>query len=170
VGYLQNDAFSACDGLEGQVRLVGCFAHVRRNFVRVIDARGKSGKKPGSAEVALDYIRQLYAIETAARKQELSASVQYLSRREKAEEVLNAFKTWMDKQILLTPPKGRLGKALSYARTHWPKLIRYIEDGQITPDHNAADNAIRPFVVGRNWSFAGHPNGAHAGATLFNLI
>jgi transposase len=170
-GYLQTDAFSAYDGLEGQVRLVGCFAHVRRYFVKVIDARGKSGKKPGSAEVALDYIRQLYAIEKAARKQELSPSEHCLFRMEKAEKILDGFKAWMDKQILLTPPKGLLGKALSYARTHWPKLIRYIEDGHITPDNNAAENAIRPFVVGRkNWLFAGHPNGANAGATLFSLI
>lgn len=51
------------------------------------------------------------------------------------------------------------------------KLIRYVEDGHITPDNNAAGNAIRPFVVGRkNWLFAGHPNGAHASATLFSLI
>ncbi|NTW37257.1 MAG: IS66 family transposase, partial [Syntrophobacteraceae bacterium] len=126
-GYLQTDAFSAYDGLEGQVRLVGCFAHVRRNFVRVIDARGKSGKKPGSAEVALDYIRQLYAVEKASRNQELSPSEHCLFRKEKAEEILSAFKTWMDKQILLTPPKGLLGKALSYSRTHWPKIIRYIQ-------------------------------------------
>ena len=46
-----------------------------------------------------------------------------------------------------------------------------MEDGHITPDNNAAKNAIRPFVVGRkNWLFAGHPNGAHASATLFSLI
>lgn len=46
-----------------------------------------------------------------------------------------------------------------------------MEDGHITPDNNAAENAIRPFVVGRkNWLFAGHPNGAHASATLFSLI
>ena len=67
-GYLQTDAFSAYDGLDRQVRLVGCFAHVRRNFVKVIDARGKGGKKTGSAEVALDYIRKLYALEKAARQ------------------------------------------------------------------------------------------------------
>lgn len=170
-GYLQTDAYSAYEGLEGQVRLVGCFAHVRRYFVRVIDARGKSAQKPGSAEVALDYIRRLYAIEKQARKQELSPSEHYLFRREKAEEILSAFKAWMDKQALLTPPKGLLGKALSYTRTHWHKLIRYVQDGHITPDNNAVENAIRPFAVGRkNWLFAGHPNGADAGATLFSLI
>jgi len=56
-GYCQTDAFSGYDGLEQAIegiRLVGCFAHARRNFVKVIDARGKGAKKKtGSAEVAL---------------------------------------------------------------------------------------------------------------------
>jgi transposase len=46
-----------------------------------------------------------------------------------------------------------------------------VEHGHITPDNNAAENAIRTFVVGRkNRLFTGHPNGAHAGATLSTLI
>jgi transposase len=46
-GYCQTDAFSGYDGLEQAiegVRLVGCFAHARRYFVKVIDARGKGAK------------------------------------------------------------------------------------------------------------------------------
>jgi transposase len=170
-GYLQTDAFSAYDGLGKQVRLVGCFAHARRNFVKVIDARGKGNKKAGSAEVALDYIRKLYAIEKIGRQQDLSPTALYAFRKEKAEAILHEFKGWMDKRAQLTPPQGLLGKAFNYALNHWPKLIRYVEDGHMTPDNNAAENAIRPFVVGRkNWLFAGHPNGANAGATLFSLI
>jgi len=47
----------------------------------------------------------------------------------------------------------------------------YVEDGRLKPDNNAAENAIRPFVVGRkNWLFAGHPRGAEASATFFSLI
>jgi transposase len=34
-----------------------------------------------------------------------------------------------------------------------------------------AENATGPFVVGRkNWLFSGHPNGAHATATLYSLV
>jgi transposase len=170
-GYLQTDAYSAYEGLDGQVRLVGCFAHVRRKFVKVIDAQGKGARKTGSAEVALGYIRKLYAIEKTAREQDLPANELHDFRREKAEGILGEFKAWIDKQIKLTPPKGLLGKALGYALNHWPKLIRYVEDGHITPDNNAAENAIRPFVVGRkNRLFSAHPNGAHAGATLYSLV
>ena len=41
----------------------------------------------------------------------------------------------------------------------------------LRPDNNLAENAIRPFVVGRkNWLFAGHPRGAGASATIYSLI
>jgi transposase len=77
----------------------------------------------------------------------------------------------MDMRITLTPRKGLLGNSPNYIRSHWPKLIRYVEDGHVTSDNSATENAIRPFVVGRkNWLFAGHPNGSHAGATLYSLI
>ncbi len=74
--------------------------------------------------------------------------------------ILEEFKAWIDKRVDQTPPKSLLGKAFSYALSNWPRLIRYLEDGRLKPDNNAAENAIRPFVVGRkNLLMAGHPNG-----------
>jgi hypothetical protein len=50
-------------------------------------------------------------------------------------------------------------------------VVRYTEDGSLRPDNNLVENAIRPFALGRkNWLFAGHPNGAKAGALFFSLI
>ena len=171
-GYLQTDDFAAYEGLEKEMLRVGCFAHTRRNFVKVIDARGAGAKKKtGSAEVALEYIRRLYEIEKIARAAGLSPAEIKSLRKEKAEPILKEFKAWMEERMRLTPPKGLLGKALHYALSNWAKLIRYLEDGNISIDNNAAENSIRPFVVGRkNWLFAGHPNGAHAAATLYTLI
>jgi len=43
--------------------------------------------------------------------------------------------------------------------------------GHIELDNNPAENAIRPFVIGRkNFLFSGSPRGAHASATLYTLI
>ena len=40
-----------------------------------------------------------------------------------------------------------------------------------THDNNAAENCIRPFVVGRkNWLFSGTPEGAAASAVLYSLV
>lgn len=173
-GYLQTDAYSAYDQFERKdsgIILAGCMAHVRRNFVKVVDARGRGVKKPGSADVALEYIRKLYAIEKVAREKKLSPAETLALRKEKAAPILEEFKAWMDERIHRTPPEGLLGKALRYGLNHWPKLIRYLEDGRIPIDNNSAENAIRPFVIGRkNWLFSGHPNGARAAATLYSLV
>lgn len=41
----------------------------------------------------------------------------------------------------------------------------------MTPDNNLAENAIRPFCVGRrNWLFSGTPDGAKASADIYSLI
>ena len=174
-GYVQCDAFSGYDILEGKdsrILLLGCFAHTRRNFVKVLDARGKSAKaKTGSADVALKYIGRLYKVEKFARENKLSPKEIYLLRQEKSKPILEEFKAWIDKRISQTPPKGLLGKALEYAHSNWKRLIRYIDHGYLKIDNNDAENAIRPFVIGRkNWLFSGHPNGAHASATLYSLI
>ena len=50
-------------------------------------------------------------------------------------------------------------------------MIVYTEVGFLKADNNVAENAIRPFVLGRkNWLFAGAPKGAEASATFFTLI
>ena len=47
----------------------------------------------------------------------------------------------------------------------------YLADGRLSPDNNAAENAIRPFVIGRkNWLFGGTPEGAAASALFYSLI
>ena len=64
-----------------------------------------------------------------------------------------------------------MGEAIAYTLDNWQWLIVYIEDGLLKPDNNTAENALRPFVVGRkNWLFAGHPRGAEASAVFFSLI
>jgi transposase len=64
-----------------------------------------------------------------------------------------------------------LGKAIQYTLNQWDRLVVYIEDGFLKPDNNVAENAIRPFVLGRkNWLFSGAPKGAEASAAFFTLI
>jgi hypothetical protein len=49
--------------------------------------------------------------------------------------------------------------------------LKLFEDGRLKPDNNAAENAIRPFVLDRkNWLFSGHPRGAEASSIFFSLI
>lgn len=57
------------------------------------------------------------------------------------------------------------GKAVGYLASNWNKLVRYTEAGYLPIDNNAAERAIRPFVIGRkNWLLSDTPNGARASA------
>ena len=73
-------------------------------------------------------------------------------RLEKAEPVLDKIKAWLDNKAEKVLPKSLLGKAVHYTLALWPNLIVYLEEGDIPIDNNPAENAIRPFVIGRkNW-------------------
>jgi transposase len=176
-GYIQSDGFSGYEHLariEGLYRL-GCWTHTRRKFIEVINTQKKhrGDKQPpkGLSEKALEYIANIYHIEKMAREKNLSFAEILELRQEKSKPVLEQFKAWLEAKKPLTPPKGLLGKAIQYALNHWDKLVVYIEAGFLKPDNNVAENAIRPFVVGRkNWEFAGGPKGAEAYATFFSLI
>ena len=171
-GFVQTDAYSGYDFLdllEGIMHL-GCWAHARRKFTDVTKAMGKE-HTPGAADTALNYIGKLYRLEREARQKRLSTEEVYRMRQEQAKPILEDFKKWLVQQAALTPPKGLLGKAIGYALNQWERLIGYINDGRLTMDNNLAENAIRPFVIGRkNWLFSGTPEGAAASAMLYSLI
>jgi transposase len=47
----------------------------------------------------------------------------------------------------------------------------YLESPYLTPDNNACENAIRPFVIGRkNWLFCQSPEGADSSCGMYTLI
>lgn len=171
-GFVQTDGYNGYEALGRQsgIVLVGCWAHCRRKFDKVIKAMGNP-KKKSAANEALDYIGRLYAIEKEARGNDLDADQIKALRQLEAKPVLDDFKKWLDQKVLTTPPKGLLGKATNYTLKFWPRLVRYIDDGRLRPDNNLVENAIRPFAIGRkNWLFNGHPKGAAASAGLYSLI
>ena len=50
-------------------------------------------------------------------------------------------------------------------------LYGFLADPGIEISNNRAENAIRPFVVGRkNWLFSDSPKGAEASAMLYSLL
>ncbi|GGE91624.1 hypothetical protein GCM10008020_40800 [Massilia psychrophila] len=68
-------------------------------------------------------------------------------------------------------PKSALGTALSYLRDYWPRLTRYTERGDLPIDNNRAENAIRPFIVGRKaWLFSDTVAGANASAVIYSVL
>jgi len=133
-----------------------------------INTQGKN-KKKGKAHHGLVLIQQLYKIERQARP--LTATERTVYRTQHAQPVLDKLRDWLEQSLPQVPPKTALGKALNYLHNEWIKLIVYIDDGRLKIDNNGAENAIRPFVIGRkNWLFSYSVNGVKASANLYSLI
>jgi hypothetical protein len=162
-GYEAYNALARTEGIEHQV----CWAHCRRGFIDAqrVQPKGKTGR----ADEALRLIRSLYRIERELKDADVTA--RFLARRAQSVPILKGMRTWLDKALVAVTPKSALGKALAYMHHYWPKLIRYVEWGDTPIDNNRAENAIRPFVVGRRaWLFSDTPAGAHASALIYSLV
>ena len=168
-GYLMADgleSYGAISFSEGVTRL-GCWAHARRRFVdasKVLPA-GKRGR----AHEALDWIGKLYAIEKDARA--LNDTDRLAQRQSRSRPVIDELRRWLDQVLPTVPPSTVLGGALGYLHRQWPRLIGYLQRGDLPIDNNPAENAIRPFVVGRKaWLFSDTPAGARASALIYSLV
>jgi transposase len=175
-GIVQTDGYAGYDFVNHSptIKHVGCWAHSRRKFMDVLKAKGKYQKKKaksGHADQALGFIRQLYAIENQATEESLTREQRTANRQEKSKPLTEEFHRWLQDLKPQTPPKGLLGKAISYSLNRWDQLTLFLSDGIIPLDNNPAENAIRPFVVGRkNWLFCDTTSGAEASAGLYSLI
>lgn len=168
-GYLMTDGYEGYCALvnQGGIQHLSCWVHARRRFVEAakVQKKGKSGR----ADQALAFIARLYAIEKSMR--EASVEERFRVRQAESLPVLAELRRWLDETLPLVPPKTALGEALGYLQKYWPRLIRYTERGDLPIDNNPAENAIRPFVVGRKaWLFCDTPAGAEASALIYSLI
>lgn len=144
-----------------------CWAHARRKFVEAQKAQPKG--KTGKADMAISLIGKLYAIEKPVKFSD--AAQRHRTRQEQSVPQLKKIKAWLEKTAQQVPPKSAIGKATHYSLEYWPELTRYVENGQWPIDNNIAENAIRPFVIGRkNWLFSNSQRGAKASANLYSLI
>ncbi len=112
-------------------------------------------------------MRTLYAIEKRIRDK--SVEERFQIRQSESRPVMDKLKNWLDKQQSLVPPKSLPGRAITYAQNQWKNLARYLDSGLLDIDNNAAERAIKPFVIGRkNWLFAQSVKGASA--ILYSLV
>lgn len=164
-GQLVCDDFSGYKASFKQgVTEIGCMAHARRKFheLHVAD-------KSQIAEVALNRIAQLYALESQAKG--LDDDERRRIRQEQAIPILDELHRWLMDQRQKVPKKSATMKAIDYSLNRWEALTRYCGDGAVPIDNNRVENLIRPWALGRkNWLFAGSLRSGQRAAAIMSLI
>ncbi len=178
-GILVVDRYSAYKAIEqvkdGQIALAFCWAHVRRDFLRV-----EKGN-PEHAEWATEWVERiglLYHLNgerTEAIEAIQAAATPPAPTRTEAEKRLRGHAAAMtqkcDEELASPdlPPAKR--KVLSSLKGHWSGLTVFLDHPEVPLDNNAAERAQRGPVVGRkNYYGSGAEWSGRLAAMLFSLF
>ena len=162
--YFVSDGYSGYNELGKEAIRCGCWAHLRRKFYDAVPDHNM--ELPGTARDGVHFCDSLFRIEE--RIDNAVPEERLRIRRAESRPITEAFYAWLD---TLQPAHKKLKDAVTYARNQKEALLRFLEDDRIPLSNNAAENAIRPFVVGRkNWLFCKSNDGAIAAANAYSLV
>jgi transposase len=165
-GTLQADAYAGFNQLyeDGRIEQACCWAHVRRHFYDLEQAHSSP-----VAREALARIGALYGVEEPIRGR--PPDERRTVRQEQAKPLVESMRQWFETTLSKLSRKSETTVAIRYALSRWDALTRYIEDGLIEIDNNAAERALRAVALGRkNYLFAGSDSGGERAAAIYSLI
>jgi transposase len=164
-GTLVSDDFSGYHALHAQgVTAALCMAHARR---KLFEAHALTASPIAGQAVAL--IAKLYEVEREVR--DLDPQARQLVRQQRAKPVADALHAWLTEQRQKLVNADATAKAIDYALSNWRALTRYLDDGNVPIDNNAAENSVRPLAIGRkNWLFVGSQQAGERAAVVMSLI
>jgi len=168
-GILQADAFAGYNQLYADGRIVeaACWAHARR---KLWDIHERQHKLPGTlAHQGLERIGQIFTVEAEIRGR--SALRRRRVRQLRTRPVLDDLKTWMSETLAQVSAKSPMALAIGYVISNWRALVRFVSDGRIEAENNAAERALRAVAIGRkNFLHLGSDAGGDSAAVIYTLI
>ncbi|GKU24336.1 hypothetical protein CFOLD11_11620 [Clostridium folliculivorans] len=131
--------------------------------------------KNSRAILGFNYCEQIYKLEKELREvyssDENYYDIKFKLRSENLDKILDNFIEYVEREIKDALPRSPLGKALDYAKKHLQGLKNVLLDGSLEVDNNAAERAIKPFVIGRkNFLFANTAKGATYSANIYSIV
>jgi transposase len=175
-GYIQADASAVYNALfkglpptdseesdTGPPDEVGCWAHARTKFWAAAICKHSLG---------VEGLARINALFTADRPLwDLPPKKRHLLRQQHLRPLVDSFFAWAKQTRSLVTSRGLVATALGYVLRQEAPLRRFLDDGRLRLDNNAAERALRPIAVGRNaWLFFGSDDHASAAANLFSLF
>lgn len=151
----------------GHIVLVFCWAHVRRDFVKV----GKSWPRLKEWALAwLRHIRDLYR-QQRQRLTHLAGSAGFAAAEAALRQRLAAMQTQAVTELADPRLHPCCRKVLASLQEHWSGLSRFVDDVRIPLDNNASERRQRGPAVGRkNYYGSGALWSGRLAAMLFSLF
>jgi len=151
----------------GDMVLVFCWAHVRRDFVTV----GKGW--PEHKEWALAWLQRIRALYRHDRRRRSSqaGSSDFTAADVALRQTIAAMQTQADAGLADPKLPTPCHKVLTSLQEHWSGLTRFLDDRRIPLDNNASERRVRGPALGRkNYYGSGSLWSGRLAAILFSLF
>ena len=146
----------------------GCWIHARRPFAEFIKSIKESADGT-IAQEAYTMITEMLHIDNDF--DDLPSDDRLKQRQLILTEKVDAYFTWVKHKYTQVTHNSTIGKALAYSIHQEPYLRLFLTDGDVPMDNNSAEQAIRPFTIGRkNFVVIASSNGARASAVIYSLV
>ena len=150
-------------------KVAGCWAHARRPFAQVYKSLGEEKAAGTVAAEALVQIQNIYHTDNGLQK--LPLSQRKVRRKTLVKPLVDTFFKWCRNSAGRVPPSSGTADSIKYCMNQEKYLRVFLEDPQIPLDNNLAEQAIRPFCVGKkNWKLIDTVHGAQASAILYSIV
>lgn len=150
-------------------KVAGCWAHARRPFAQVYKSLGEEKAAGTVAAEALVQIQNIYHTDNQLLK--LPPSQRKKRRKTLVKPLVDTFFEWCRNSIDRVPPSSETADGIKYCINQENYLRVFLDDPQIPLDNNLAEQAIRPFCVGKkNWKLIDTVHGAQASAILYSIV
>ena len=163
-GALVTDGYAGYNQVQ-KVTHCGCWAHARRKWREAMP--DGATVKTSKAAIGFRYCNQLFAEERKCVLYKPEYRKEY--RQGKELPLLEEYFAWLN---TVHPEKGsKLEEAVRYSINQKQQLCAFLDKVEVPISNNLAENAIRPFTMGRkNWLFCDTPKGAKASAIVYSLV
>ncbi len=172
-GTLVTDGYQAYHALENKrndLNVAGCWVHAKRKFAELIKATANSPNSDITiAKEASNRISEIMHLDN--KLDDLDSESRKIKRQHDIKPYVDDFFAWAKEVITKLPPQATTYKGLNYCLNQEKYLRVFLDDGNVPMDNNRAEQAIRPFTLGRkNWVNMYSKNGAQASAVLYSIV
>ncbi len=161
--------YHTLDKKRDDIRVAGCWVHAKRKFAELVKAIGTEKADGIVAAEATKRISEIFHLDN--QLDNLDKTERKKQRQQVIKPKVDDFFVWAKKAILQVPPEGKTSKGLQYCINQEPYLRVFLSDGNVPMDNNLAEQAIRPFTLGRkNWVNMFSVNGAQSSAIIYSIV
>jgi hypothetical protein len=161
------DALSRNMPKELNTIVANCMAHSRRKYVEV------SNQFPDECLHVLGILRQVYKHDATTKEKNMTDEQRLAFHQANSGPLMEDLKKWLSEQFeeKKVEPNSSLGEAISYMKSHWEKLTRFLTTPGAPLDNNVVERALKKAILHRkNALFYKTKNGARVGDIFMSHI